>query len=388
MALERVEEAVDAYGRATTLAPDDLEAANNLGAALTHMGRFKDAVAVFRGASSLAPDDPRIQRNLANALRLEGDLEAAIDILSKAVADHGGDVSLHNSLGAALGVAGRHGEAAEAFREAIRHDPNQLESHYNLAGALQALADRDGAIKAYGQALRIDPDHASSRHMLAALSGENPARPPEGFVAGLFDLYAPNFEDHLVTGLAYRMPDLLKDQVAQYLDRRDGAGVILASALDLGCGTGIAGTKFRPLVRRLHGVDASRNMISEARRKGIYDGLWVDDAVSYMTTATETYDLIIAADVLTYLGDLTDLVRAAARRLRPGGLLSVTVEPDAEDGAFRLRSNGRYTHGEGPLRRCLKTAGLSVRETWREEGRRESGRPVEILFLLAERAGG
>ena len=38
---------------------------------------------------------------------------------------------------------------------------------------------------------------------------------------------------------------------------------------DLGCGTGLAGAAFRPLVRRLAGVDLSPAMVAQARAKSM-----------------------------------------------------------------------------------------------------------------------
>src|SRR6185312_3401290 len=45
----------------------------------------------------------------------------------------------------------------------------------------------------------------------------------------------------------------------------------LGAMLDLGCGTGLAGTAFAPLADRLVGVDLSPAMVAQAENKQLYD---------------------------------------------------------------------------------------------------------------------
>ena len=136
-------------------------------------------------------------------------------------------------------------------------------------------------------------------------------RPAPAYVARLFDDYAPRFERHLTSELGYRGPRILRDAVEAVAPVRR-----FRRALDLGCGSGLAGAAFRPIVESLAGVDLSPAMIEEARRTGVYDGLEVGDVAAFLAKQTSgEADLILAADVFVYLGDLAPTLQAAAAAL-------------------------------------------------------------------------
>ena len=79
--------------------------------------------------------------------------------------------------------------------------------------------------------------------------------------------------------------------------------------LDLGCGTGLAGAAFRPLAARLDGVDLSPAMIEKARAQDTSMTISiVADLETALSAPGPAYDLILAADTLVYLGDLSQRV--------------------------------------------------------------------------------
>ena len=101
------------------------------------------------------------------------------------------------------------------------------------------------------------------------------------------------------------------------------------SALDLGCGTGLAGAAFRHCCGRLVGVDLSPAMLAQARAKGLYDRLVEGDVAEFLAgeaAAQARYHLILAADVFMYLADLAAVLRAA---LAAADLTPVSLEPAA-----------------------------------------------------------
>jgi predicted TPR repeat methyltransferase len=55
--------------------------------------------------------------------------------------------------------------------------------------------------------------------------------------------------------------------------------------LDLGCGTGLAGERFRRSCSWLEGVDLSGGMIALARRKALYDVLEVGGLAGFLGVA-------------------------------------------------------------------------------------------------------
>src|SRR5690606_27509500 len=150
---------------------------------------------------------------------------------------------------------------------------------------------------------------------------------------------------------------LLREAVAEVC-RAAGRPMRFAAALDLGCGTGLAGAAFRDCADRMCGVDLSPRMIERARAKGIYDRLEVGDLLQGLA-AEEALDLVLAADVFVYVPDLAPVAAAVARRLAPGGLFAFTVETHDGDGVL-LGASLRYAHGGPHVREALAGAGLAI----------------------------
>lgn len=366
----------------------------HLGLALSLQGRAGEAIAAHQAAVARAPDHAGAHVQLARLLR-DGEPSAALAAATRAAALAPDDAGVHGLHGAALARSGRPAEAAAAYARARDLAPERVEVHYNCALGAEALGDLAGAVAAYRDALARDPVHRPSLvnlsrvlvdlqridelrpvyeqllavdpgntmvpHLLDGLRGRTTARAPRAYVVDLFDGIAPHFEALLVDRLGYRAPELLRAAAVR-------AGV-RGRALDLGCGTGLAGAALRPHVDVLHGVDLAPRMIDAARAKGVYDALHLADVVDFLDAqidgdipddlVAEHYDLIVAADVLIYLGDLAPLVAAARRRLAPGGLLLVTTEEtDAAD--VVLLPTGRYAHRRDYLARLAADHGLAV----------------------------
>jgi predicted TPR repeat methyltransferase len=126
-------------------------------------------------------------------------------------------------------------------------------------------------------------------------------------------------------------------------------------------------------------------MLVQAGKRGVYDRLEEGDLLTPLNRAPAAWDLILAADVLVYLGDLRPVFAGAARALKPGGLFAFTVERSADEG-WALGPRGRFLHGEGYLREGAQAAGLAVAHLARAELRRERGDPVAGFVTVLERA--
>jgi predicted TPR repeat methyltransferase len=271
--------------------------------------------------------------------------------------------------------------AADLMRQALEVAPDWTAGRMQLAGFLLQAGRETEARTIFQGILDADPaDPYGAELKLAALGAVPvPAAPSPLFVAGLFDQYAPRFEEALVNRLGYRVPDLL----VAAIDRLAGPDQVFARTLDLGCGTGLMGERLRGRTRWLEGVDLSPRMLERARRKEIYDVLREGDILE--PVASEPFDLVTAADVLTYLGDLEPAFRRIAEAARPSSPIAFSVEVEDGDAPFTLRPSLRYAHEPDHLRMLLDACGFETVAIERAVIRQDAGADVAGAIVTARR---
>ena len=263
------------------------------------------------------------------------------------------------------------------LEQALERAPHWPPALFALGEARAKIGDASGAADAFRASLAADPaDAQGAAGRLGFLDQGEPARDlPRAYVARLFDDYAQRFDRHLVEELAYRGPAL----IAAAIDAAS-PGRRFARALDLGCGTGLAGAPLRGRVGRLEGVDLSPAMLTKARERGLYDALEAADIVDYLRCFSAAFDLIVAADAFAYFGDLQPVFAATAAALTPGGLLAFTVETFAGEG-YRLGETMRFVHAPAYVAASAAAAALSPIIIEAASMRREKG--VDVPGLTA-----
>ena len=92
----------------------------------------------------------------------------------------------------------------------------------------------------------------------------------------------------------------------------------------------------------------------------------------------DSVDVIVAADVLAYIGDCAELFDEAHRVLRTNGRLVFTLEEG--DAGFGLGPGGRFVHSEAYLYEAAAAAGLRVVALDRGPMRSQGGAPVVALI--------
>lgn len=301
--------------------------------------------------------------------------EAAAE-LQAVVAAGAGDAVTCMLLGKSLYLLGRFGESCAAFEVTLRSTqlqgdslrcyarartyaamidggiPDALADYPSLAGAEAepvetVIRDGFGLLSAYGhrEAAAIlgellivaNPNDVVQRHLNDAVAGRAMDAVPAEYVEAHFDAFADGFDNKLVNLLGYRVPERMADLV-----RRHHASA--AHALDLGCGTGLAGEHLKPLADTLSGVDLSARMLEQAAHRAVYDTLAHAEALAHLKQHPATYDLIFAADTLIYFGKLDALMAAVAQAMRPGGIFAASTENAGRD--FEILPSGRFAHAE------------------------------------------
>jgi predicted TPR repeat methyltransferase len=277
-------------------------------------------------------------------------------------------------MAAALAEQGRHGAALASVDRALALEP-ACGAAWLLRGTLLRTLERPAeALASFRQAAQRGADSGLTRYYLAGLgAGEPPPAPPREYVESLFDLYAQEFDAHLVQVLHYRAPQILVDGLRR-------AGQRVAAALDLGCGTGLCGPVLRPLAQRLDGVDLSHNMVARATASGCYDEVLQADLAEFLHATERRYDLLVGADVFIYVGALERVFAGAARVLEPGGRFCFSVElaPGPED--LALQASLRYAHSARYIRKLAELHGFEISATAEHPIREDQGTPIPGLF--------
>jgi predicted TPR repeat methyltransferase len=152
--------------------------------------------------------------------------------------------------------------------------------------------------------------------------------------------------------------------------------------LDAGCGTGLCGPLLRPLACLLEGVDLSPLMLERARDTGLYDGLYCGDMVGYLRVRPSSTDVIVAADVFVYVGDLKPVFSVARLALRGGGRFAFSVEQHEGAEAFVLRASGRYAHSRAGIESLAHSHGFVIHEIAPGTLRQESGEDMRGLLVV------
>jgi len=350
-----------------------------LGTLLLQTGHAQDALTCLVEAAAAEPTRAAFRCGLAAAHEAAGDPARAAASLQDAIAAIPYDLALRNDA-VLLAVRHRRFSDAVSLAQAARAAGIADACLFGLLGhSLSTLGRHAEAADAYRDALKLGPDDPYVRHLVAAagILPDSPRAPAE-YVRTVFDGYAPRFEAHLLS-LGYRVPGLLRAALLRH------RAAPFPESLDLGCGTGLMGVVLADLApASLIGVDLSPAMLRQARAKGLYAALHETEIAEFLRGTTARFPLIVAADVLCYFGDLSEILPLIAARLVPGGLFLASLEEARDAAGWHLGPAGRYAHCADYLRRCATEGGLAVREITRESLRQEAGTDVAGLIVVAE----
>ncbi|ANM09018.1 MULTISPECIES: class I SAM-dependent DNA methyltransferase [unclassified Rhizobium] len=279
--------------------------------------------------------------------------------------------------------------AAELMEQALELVPGWAAGWYRLASYREKAGRGEAAIEAYRNTLALDPEDIFGAALKLALLGDaaTPDRPPSRYVERLFDDYADRFELALVEKLDYTVPQKLAALVAS-------TGRHYRLAVDLGCGTGLLGPEIHGRVTRLEGFDLSQNMLAKAAEKGVYDhlaqadlSLGPDLSGLFAEAGRGRADLVTAADVLMYLGNLESVFAIIEDLAASGADIAFSVEDAADCGGFHLAPSLRYAHSEAYVRQLAARHGFDILKIVKAVIRKDGGKPVAgILFLTRKPA--
>lgn len=389
-ALARLEEAVIAYRRALQYRPDFFEARANLGYLHECAGRLEEAATCYRTVLTQHPQEWYSLNRLGYCERMLDRPELALRLFDRALTLQPQFAPTENERALALLHLERKDEAIAAFRRAVEMDPSFLAAWCNLGKVLYldhvtagaAKADAGPVLECFEKILALEPDHVEFTYLRDCLQGARVERPPDAYIRGFFDRFAPHFEQRVAGDLEYSAPRIAREVLVGWLAQRRELRV-----LDLGCGTGLSGEIVRDEKAHLVGVDLSSRMLEIARGRAIYDELVEGEIVDYVARVQAgSVDLVLALDVLIYVGQLDRVLSECARALAPRGKLIFTVEALADaNGDFALAPSGRYSHARDWVTAAVNRAGLEIEATRDFAIRIEANRPVAAILFDCSR---
>jgi predicted TPR repeat methyltransferase len=284
--------------------------------------------------------------------------------------------------GEALRAAADLPAAIAEFQRAATLNPNSEIARYALGSAWLEAGEAQRAIDILSKL--CDPQSPFAERAATKIAeGEamrGLKRSPPPYVRHLFDQFSPDYDRHMLGELSYSAHRILRGLADMVIAPKP----CTLSVIDLGCGTGLAGECFKDVARRLDGVDLSPKMIAAARLRGIYDALSIADVEALGARKRPSYDLVVAADTLVYLGDLGPVFRGVATRLKRGSFFLFTVEAKAGTG-YELGPKHRYHHSESYLRQEAANAGFDVMGLLACSPRAEANVPVAGFAAALQR---
>ena len=264
-------------------------------------------------------------------------------------------------------------------------------------------------------AVDLDSNNAYAVHMLASMGEDQEEdRASSEFVEALFDDFAATFDERL-SSLEYKVPSLIGE--AAYDVLQSTPYETFRSALDAGAGTGLAGRFLRPLVSGpLVAVDLSQKMLDlaakctllkgcglkdeqvegseddERSRRKLYDRIvlsdletvTLDDLSMGKTDMSDGFDLIVAADVLVYVGDLSKLFTNMKTLANPSEehrsyfvFSCEKIDEQDEGKGWKLNTSGRYGHSRKYIEDTLEPLGYDEIAYREIVPRKEKGEDVK-----------
>lgn len=375
--------ATDHYQNVLVHQPEDVESLNNLGVIALKQNQPQLAVDYFSRVLAIDQNHLTARSNLAATFLEHNRFANAVTHYRELLQHTPKNIEAHFNLGVALMGLNQLGDAINCFNAVITEEPNYADAYANLGIIARDQGQQHDAAAWFEKTLHLQPNNQTIRYLHSALTCHTSdiTRAPTAFVSTLFDNYAGYFEQHLAKRLDYQLPELFYDRLKQWCQPNASQWQIL----DLGCGTGLCGQKVKEWSKWLVGVDLSSKMIFEAVRKQIYDALVIGDLSTLLARAQHTWDLIMAADVLVYLGELSELFGWVKQALKPNGYFLFSTEICAESKlAYQLQQTGRFAHTHDYLNALIKQHDLQLVFDEIITARLQQDKPLQEQLLLVQ----
>ena len=240
-------------------------------------------------------------------------------------------------------------DAVFRFKLVTWFDKEHAEGWYWLGRSLLRDGKKSQALEVLQKTKLLKPDREDTSYMLAVAMGAStpqgqlPKRMPPSLVKEHFEGIAGDYLATIEVG-QHKGHELVADAARAALvpGRMDHV------VLDLGVGTGLCGVRLRDVSAHITGIDISSKMLEQAMRaqdangKKLYDALVHREAHDFLSAAADgAFDVVLAAGVVDYIGELDALWQQVGRCMKHGGIFALSASSIKENG-FRFDTQAEH----------------------------------------------
>ncbi|XP_060911392.1 methyltransferase-like protein 27 isoform X2 [Labrus mixtus] len=137
----------------------------------------------------------------------------------------------------------------------------------------------------------------------------------------LYDTWAENYEQDSAT-MDYHAPATVAKSISPHFSGDPEGAVVL----DVACGTGLVAKQMKELgFGHFVGIDGSKRMLEEAKKKGLYQDLKQCILVQEpLPVQSGSYDVVVMCGALTVDHVAVSVIRELCHACKPGGLVCMT----------------------------------------------------------------
>lgn len=377
------------YQKALARTPDSFSGWINWSNCQSELKNYKKAIYGGRQALKLQPNNKIPYTILGNNYNALEKYPESIACFKQALKIDERDPWVYNYLSQSYQKNGNYIESLSCAWKAVElGDKDDNSHHINLGYLFYEIAMEKGVesivdcvdlwVKKYG----INPIVKYTSNAL--INNTQIKKADLGYVRDIFDIFAPDFEE-VLTSLEYNAPNLIRDEMARIYGTKPKAKLRI---LDVGCGTGFCGEFLENYAAKkgLEGIDISKKMLKEAARKNKYSKLINGEILSYLKENNNPYDLMVAADVFTYFGELEDLFEYINKSLEESGRIIFTISENNHDKSrYFLHASGRFLHSKNYVEDVLKKSCFKIEKWDRKKLRNEGGKAVMGYLISAQK---
>ncbi len=312
----------------------------------------------------------KFMNNLGNTYNKIGNYEEARKYLVKSLLIKKNPYTFNNLANSYKGM-GNNKEAINNLLYAIKIEKDSSKIYFNLAEMFLSVGDIKNSNKFFSRTIKLEPNHVAANFKKDLLNGKFKGEFPKNYLINYFNDYAETFEKHLINDLHYSLPKVFSN----IINDKYGINYSFKRILDLGCGTGLCGNQIKNKYQSLTGIDISLDMLKKAKEKSIYSELQCCDIVYFLTKTIEKYELIIAGDVLIYIGNLSEVFRLCSNVMIENSRFIFSIEVEKTKN-YSAKLTGRYSHNYNYIKKLTQQNNLIIEFSENTKIRKEKNKWV------------